>query len=149
MACVANVKVDELGDVVKEMLEEYGTAIAEKTRDIIRDAGAAALVEAKNKAPVYHGPERKNKRKPGTYRNSLKLTYSRKEAGASAWSSKTDAGYALVYASGKEYRLTHLLENGHALRQGGRARGVTHWSDAEQKAEEILDRDINKLSGVT
>lgn len=46
-----------------------------------------------------------------------------------------------------EYQLTHLLERGHALPQGGRAKAYPHWEDAQRLAEEFPDRIEKRLGG--
>lgn len=40
------------------------------------------------------------------------------------------------------YRLTHLLEKGHALRQGGRSRAFPHIAPVAERAEENLFKRI-------
>lgn len=42
------------------------------------------------------------------------------------------------YVKGPEYRLTHLLENGHALRQGGRTQAFPHIKYGDELAQERM-----------
>lgn len=138
---MANITVDQLGDVIRKELAEYGAEIKKETRKIIRDAGKAALEAVRENAPVRKGPN------GGAYRKSLKVTYNPKEGGGV--SGGEDAGYALVYASDGQYRLTHLLENGHPMPQGGRSRAIPHWKYGEAAAEQKLEELPRKLEEVT
>lgn len=56
------------------------------------------------------------------------------------WRNKVKAGDRYVHAtiSNKEYQLTHLLEYGHATRNGGRTRAFPHI----KKVEEFCNREF-------
>lgn len=136
---VDNVTIDpeELGTVIAEMMEEYGVEtrarIAEVTKEVTKDAKnivkANANVEMGNRFPY----------RKGKYKRSIR--YRMKET------SLSDIG--IVYASGHEYSLTHLLENGHKLWQapGKRTRAFKHWKKGEELAQqEFVPKMIKKLS---
>ena len=44
----------------------------------------------------------------------------------------------------KHYRLTHLLEKGHALRDCGRSRAFEHIAPAEEQAEKVFLEKVRK-----
>lgn len=51
---------------------------------------------------------------------------------------------SVVVHNEKKYRLTHLLENGHALKNGGRARPFPHIAPVAEEAERDLLENIRK-----
>ena len=52
--------------------------------------------------------------------------------------------YSEVVHNRKHYQLAHLLENGHALWQGGRARAFPHIAPVAKEAEDTLLTAIKK-----
>ena len=52
--------------------------------------------------------------------------------------------YSEVVHNRKHYQLTHLLENGHALKSGGMARAFPHIAPVAEQAEETLLSTIKK-----
>ena len=51
---------------------------------------------------------------------------------------------SVVYADKPHYRLTHLLEHGHAKLNGGRTRAFAHWEPAEQKAIDDFVKELRE-----
>lgn len=73
-----------------------------------------------------------------------------KDSGAYAksWTTKatseTSTSIAMTVYSKSKYQLAHLLEKGHALRQGGRTRAFPHIAPAEANGETHLVELIEK-----
>lgn len=128
--------IDDLAKEVGKVLEEYRDYACDVLEEDIRSAAKMAVDEIKSKAPVHSGEYTnldKRKRRPGTYKRSWKVKEDMKDARKPS---------ATVYASGSNYRLTHLLEHGHAKRNGGRVRGIEHIAPAEALAERKLEQDL-------
>lgn len=70
---------------------------------------------------------------------------------AKSWAQKVDTSSKargkidrIVYSRKPNYRLTHLLENGHAKVNGGRVEGRPHIAPAEQASERLIMYLIKK-----
>lgn len=118
------VTVDGLADAVMEGLEEYNKLATDTVKKAVKKAGTTVRKEISDSAP----------RKTGRY--------------AASWRSKTTAESATsmqvtVYSSSR-YMLAHLLEHGHALRNGGRARAIPHIAPAEETGEKQLMEEIER-----
>lgn len=133
---MAAINADNLANEIMKALNEYRDYADETLAKDIEAAANLAKDEVKNKAPVHKGVYTnldKRNRQPGTYKKSWKVKKDMKDPRRPA---------ATVYASGGNYRLTHLLEHGHAKRNGGRVRGIEHIAPAEALAERKLEQDL-------
>lgn len=104
-----SVSVGQLSEAISKELTIYGRNVIDGVKKQAKKSMDQLVKETKATAPV--GKRKKH------YRDSIK---SRKV-------SENDRSVSyLWYVEGSDYRLSHLLENGHALRNGGRVEG-THF----------------------
>lgn len=101
------IQIDELNKAIQDALEEYNATIVTGLKKNTTQAMKDLVANTKATAPV--GKRSKH------YRDSI----------SSKTISETDYGISkLWYVKGSDYRLSHLLNNGHALKDGGRYPGT-------------------------
>ena len=121
------IPVDKLAEEVMNGLEEYAELTADVLKKEIQEAGKVAKQQISQTAP----------RKTGRY--------------AKRWAvkkiSETSNSLEVTVHSKNRYMLTHLLENGHAKRGGGRVAAIPHIAPAEETAILSLERNIERELG--
>ena len=127
------INIDAFAYTFREMLKEYTDDVTLKTLESVDEVSKEAKNIVKNHAPV----EKKGKRK-GKYKRSISVR--------TVYESLTEKRN-VIYASDKEYRLTHLLENGHAKVNGGRTRAFPHWKYGDEYIKKELPKRIQKKIG--
>lgn len=132
MASVPDIhcSAEDLGQAIELLIREYGEEITETTAKVIAEAGQIALDKVMELSP----------RKTGDYAENWVLTTNQNDAEVAI--TGKNAGFARVY--NRRYHLTHLLEKGHAMRQGGRARAIPHIAPAQAYTEQWLDRELER-----
>jgi hypothetical protein len=95
-----------------QQLQRYGKLLDEQVQEEAKKASQELVAELKQSSP-------KRKGKGGKY--------------AKGWRLKKQGNSYIVH-NATDYQLTHLLEKGHALRNGGRTRAFPHIRPAENKA---------------
>ena len=118
------IQIDELADAVAEQLEEYSRLSAEVVKTAVTKAGNSVKKDIGANAPVKTGKYAKSWRTKKTKETSTELEVT-------------------VY-SPTRYMLAHLLEHGHAKRNGGRVRAIPHIAPAQEAAEGQLMADIER-----
>ena len=109
---------------LKLMLEGYVKSVDDAVAEALPKVGKEAVKELKNTSPKNTG------------------RYSK------GWRQKVESdgvnGTKLTVYNATSYQLTHLLENGHALRGGGFISGRPHIKPAQDKAEKKAVEEITK-----
>ena len=124
MSSNQTVSVENLSSAVRRQSEEYCSFTADEVKQIVGEVGESVKKEIMENAPVD----------TGAYRKSWRVT---KE-------SETATSMSVVVHSEKRYRLTHLLEKGHAKRGGGRVAAKVHIAPAEANAEKQLIEKVER-----
>lgn len=126
------VTADTLGDAISEILEEYADDITGNLEEITRDIGkkgAAALRNVSNQTfDPKHAPSK------GRY--------------GTGWTSEVVKGRlssTVVIYNRKYPGLTHLLEDGHAKRGGGRVEGRPHVHPVREKLVSEFEKQVEVL----
>ncbi len=108
-----------LSQQMKEILEDYTDDVMHEVENILVESGAEAASELQAASP------KRKTRGGGKY--------------AKSWTSEQTSGrtYTTVNVHNKKYyRLTHLLENGHAKRGGGRVEAIPHIGTINDETQE-------------
>lgn len=125
---MVKVPIEGLADAVEKELNLYGEKIVQGIKREARKSMTRLVRETKATAP---------KRRPKYAGSITSKTLSESSRGA----------VYVWYVKGSEYRLSHLLERGHALRNGGRV-GGTHFiesalnpimDDYEKSVKEVIE----------
>lgn len=118
------VSINDMADVIMKGLEDYAKLATEDMKDAVRHASTTVRKEIRVNAP----------QDTGEYAKSW----------ASRKVSETSQSLTMVVHSKNRYQLAHLLEHGHALRNGGRYNGKVHIAPAKQKGIKQLEEEIEK-----
>ena len=109
---------------ISQILEAYTKEVTEEIKEIAEAIGEDAVRELKSNSPKRN----------------------RKYAGS--WRMKVDKGSNFINIkvhNAKYYRLTHLLEYGHATRSGGRTEAQPHIRPIEEKANQRFIKEVETL----
>ena len=112
---------------VRDILDDYEKKVKDTTNSAINSVSKEAVSKLKNTSP----------KKSGKY--------------ARGWTVKQERGSGginTVTVHNKVYQLTHLLENGHVIRnkkgEYGRVNGIQHIAPVEQWANNELPMEIER-----
>ncbi|MCT8978306.1 hypothetical protein N4T77_17090 [Clostridium sp. CX1] len=119
---MSNIKVDELSDMLADYMSNYSKDVTDGVKKAVNTVSKEVNEEIK-KHVTFEQPT-------GEYVKSFRIKKSYED------------GYKRVntwYVTNGQYRLTHLLEKGHALWQGGRTRAYPHIKYGEILAQRRME----------
>ena len=122
-------KLTDLDKAVNEILTEYAGHMTEGMKIAVRTISENAKEETKAGSPVGKG------RKAGKYRKGWAVRTEEERLSAES-----------IVHNRTDYQLAHLLEKGHATRNGGRTKAIPHIEPAEQKAIKELQKAVERLA---
>lgn len=124
-AVTVSIPVGNLADEVMKQLNEYAEVTTDGMKKAVNDAGKTVRKEIQSGAPVRSGKYKKSWTVKKTAESATKLE--------------------VTVHSKNRYQLAHLLEHGHAKRNGGRTRAIQHIAPAEELGAEQLEQDIERM----
>lgn len=121
-----SIKVDQLADTIQKELGLYSDDVNDGVKKAVDEVADQSVKELGQSSPRRTGSYAKNWAKQNTYesRRTKRNTVHNK----------------------KRYQLTHLLENGHAKRGGGRVAPRVHIEPVEKKAIETLEKKVKEVA---
>lgn len=129
MSDKVRVRPEKLGDTLDEIITKWKKEREEDFFDLLEDAGDQCNKVIKSHVRKGYGV------KSGDYRDSFDVRKQRESHQIKVtW-----------YANAPHYRLTHLLENGHAKRGGGRTKAIPHIKYGREGARTYVEE---RLRGV-
>ena len=118
------VSIGNMAAVLSASLKEYADLATDDMKKAVKDSANLVKKEISANAPNRSGDYAKSWRVKKTKETSSSLEMT-------------------VYSKNK-YQLAHLLENGHATRNGGRVSARPHIAPAEKKGVEKLQKEIER-----
>ena len=109
------------------LLDEYGAEVAAVTAEAADKASKEARDKLKSKSTGSFQDI------TGSYRRGWRVTFK-----------KTNTGVEARVYNKTDYRLTHLLEFGHQMRNGGRAKAFPHIAAVNDQAIAQFEKNLKK-----
>ena len=129
MAVINSSRFD-FSDYIGEMLQQYGVDVVRAMEASIDEVARESVKKLRASSPRSKGPN------AGQYAKGWTVTFER---------GRLRKG-ATIHGESGTYQLAHLLEHGHALRQGGRTNEQIHIEPVEKWAiDEVHERTVRRL----
>lgn len=120
------VKIDRFAAAISKELTDFSGDKREKMKKIIDTAAKEGAKKLKSTSPKKTGDYAKSWTNSNISENRLKKK-------------------KVIYNKAPEYRLTHLLENGHAKRGGGRVAPKVHIKPVYDEINKAIDEWVRNL----
>lgn len=120
------IDISAIADTIAKELAGYTQEVADGVKAAVDETAAELLANTKRDAPA----------RTRKYRRAMAIKTAYEDNGNKR---------VVWYVKPPHYRLTHLLEYGHAKRSGGRVRAYPHIAKNEQLAEDRLEARIKEV----
>lgn len=134
-----NVSIDNFANEVINEMKNYTEEVQEAIFDDVKGTAEFAADWLKN----LRQPDASESGTASPSTRRIWKTYSK------GWKVNVKEGmnfiHVVIHNASKHYRLTHLLEYGHATRNGTRTRAFRHIEPMEKYCTETIEKDIPKI----
>ena len=120
--------IDKLSAEVKKKLEIYREELNGNVSEVFEEIADEALAEIKNQSQNAGFNDRR-------YSKGWAKTVKK---------DRVTGHYHVTVYNKKYYRLTHLLEKGHALKKGGRTRAFPHIAPTQDKMDRLIVKKLEE-----
>jgi len=122
---MANINIDKLASEIAKELSTYSQEVVQKVNVSSERVGKTAVKQLKQTSPKRYGKY------------------------AKSWTMTTEKAIGqpdlrIIHAKAPHYRLTHLLEHGHAKKGGGRVEGKPHIRPAEEMVIQEFMQEVEE-----
>lgn len=126
---MSKIKAEDLQKELQKYLTDYAEDIEDDVKEVTDDITKQAIQELKETSPKGKGT-RKNPYWKGWTKQKGKVNQGR---------------YTVKIHNKTNYQLTHLLEFGHATRNGGRTKAIPHIRPIEEKYSNLYQQKITTV----
>ena len=132
MAVISN--IDQFANLIAKDLADYTEEVEKIVERTITIVSKEALEAVRKKAKAL------NLEKTGEYISGFKIRNEYKARGK-------NKGWYKLYVTNDKWQLGHLLEHGHAKRNGGRTQSFPHWVERQKIADTLPARIKEGIEG--
>lgn len=116
-----NIELKDFQNAIMDSLREYSDEVVAESKKRVQQVGRETVVQLKTTSPKRSGEYANGWKMKKVFENADKIT---------------------VEVYNKKPYLPHLLEYGHAKKNGGRVEAIPHIRPAEQAAAEKLEKKV-------
>lgn len=123
----AKVTTDNLQQEISKILDDYAGDVEKNLDEVTKKIARKGVQTLRNESLAKFPDSKKHKKRYGN-----------------TWTSKAEKKrlYTTVTIYSSQPGLPHLLEHGHASRNGGRVQGTKHISPVEEKLIQEFEREV-------
>lgn len=125
---------------LSRVLDGVSEEVVQEVKSVIKSGAEHMAEEVKKDSPVrkkgYSSSKKGKKLKRGTYQRGWKYKLKGETSNSVSYT---------VYNASQQKSLTHLLEFGHSLPQGGTVKAIKHVLKNRDEAEEKIVHDLERI----